>query len=154
MEMKKAILAGTLGGLAGSVVMMARMLGAKKLGELDTPLPVKVERRIERRIGVADKTTPTQEKALAFTMHLLLGALFGAGYGALRGSLDLPAFPSGPLYGLGVWGLNLAGIGPLFDVTPNPLKEDRLEASRRLVTHLSYGAVLGMVTEQILRKIE
>lgn len=82
-------------------------------------------------------------------MHMLYSALLGAGYGALRSGLDAPAIPSGPLYGLGIYVLNIGAILPALDLTKGPLHEEPMTAGRRMMMHVAFGMVTGLVSEKI-----
>ncbi|HEV2124139.1 MAG TPA: hypothetical protein VGW38_15355 [Chloroflexota bacterium] len=151
MSMTDNALAGAMGGLAGGVAMSAMMMMGKKAGIVQTPVPVKVERWVEDQAGVPthDRADGMQEMGIAQGGHLLLSAAFGAGYGALRGAYSLPAMPSGPLYGLGLYALNLGGIAPTLGITPGPWNEEPMTAGRRMMMHLMYGAVTALLTERL-----
>ncbi len=151
MSILQAAGAGAVGGLAGGMVMTAAMMVGKKTGTIDTPVPLKVERKLEEHAGVAGQTGPQQEKALAMVEHMALSAGFGAGYGALRSKLALRAIPSGPLYGLGVYVLNLGGVGPALGATAGSWNEQPMTVGRRVMMHIVYGAVTAFVAEQVRR---
>lgn len=142
------LLAGAIGGLAGGVVMTMAMTAGKKAGIIERPLPVRVERWATDRMGI-DRPAPEHEDAVAQGGHLVYSALLGAGYGALRSALDLPALPSGPLYGAGIYALTLGGVGPALGLTGGPWDEPKTTAGRRLMMHLVYGAVTAIVAEQV-----
>lgn len=153
MRWAKYMVAGMIGGLAGSLAMSGLRLVLQRLDLLDTPLPLKLERRIERRAGVAHKTGPAEEQALAMGMHLGIGATFGAAYGIVRSALGLPALSSGLLYGLMVYAVNLAGAGPAADLTTPPWKQEPGVVARRVGNHLLYGIVTGLVSDRLQRLI-
>jgi hypothetical protein len=67
----------------------------------------------------------------------------------LRGALNLKPFPAGPLYGLGVYVLNLVGAGPALDFTTGPWQEQSTTIARRLISHIIYGIVTALVTNRI-----
>ena len=112
MELRKEVLAGIVGGLAGGTMMTIVMMVGKKTGMIPEPLPLKLERELEQRAGYADRTGPRQEQALAFGLHILLSALYGAVYGLLSWATRFSPLPSGPLYVLSTYLVNLVGIGP------------------------------------------
>lgn len=145
--------AGALGGLAGGLVMTAAMMAGRRAGMIETPLPLAIERDLEARAGVAERTGAGQERGLALAEHLTISAAFGAGYGALRAAFALPAIPAGPLYGLGVYALNLGGVGPALDLTPGPWNEAPLTVARRVMMHAVYGTVTALVADQVRRRI-
>ncbi len=152
MSMVEEIGAGAAGGLAGGLVMTVAMMVGKKIGTIDTPVPLKVERKLEEHAGVAGHTGPKQEKALAMVEHMALSAGSGAAYGALRSKLGLSAIPTGPLYGLGVYVLNLGEVGPALGATAGPWNEHPMTVGRRVMMHVVYGVVTALVAEQVRRR--
>ncbi len=152
MTAAREIGAGAAGGLAGGMVMTTAMMVGKQMGILDTPVPLKVERKLEEHAGVAGQTSPKQEKALAMVEHMALSVGFAAAYGALRSRFGLRAIPSGPLYGLGVYALNLGGVGPALGATAGPWSEQPMTVGRRVMMHVVYGAVTALVAEQVRRR--
>jgi hypothetical protein len=152
MSVMEEVQAGAVGGLAGGMVMTAAMMAGKKTGMIEEPVPLKIEREVEERLGAAESTGPKQEKALALGEHLAISVAYGAGYGALRSALGLPAIPSGPLYGLGVYALNLVGLGPALGLTPGPWNEEPMTAGRRMMMHAVYGTVTALVSEQVRQR--
>ena len=150
-RLKNGILGGIVGGIAGGLVMAVGMETAQRAGLLKTPLPLRIERKLEARLGLARKTGPKQEKALAMGEHMLISALMGAAFGAMSGGFNLPALPSGPLFGLGLYALNLGSIGPALDLTRGPWDESSMTVGRRMMMHVLYGTILALVAERIRR---
>jgi uncharacterized membrane protein YagU involved in acid resistance len=147
------IVAGTVGGLAGGLIMTAVMTMGKKTGMIERPLPLRAERWAEEQAGVAEKTGPQQEQVLSQGMHLGYSALLGAGYGALRSVLDAPAIPSGPLYGLSIYALNLGAIFPALNLTKGPLQEEPMTVGRRMMMHVAFGMAAGLVSEKVRERM-
>lgn len=147
------VLAGAVGGLAGGMMMMVVMTMGKKTGMIDRPLPLRVEQWAEEQAGVTEKTGAREEEVLSQGMHLVYSALQGAGYGALRAALDAPAIPSGPLYGLGTYGLNLGAILPALDLTKGPANEEPMTVGRRMMMHVAFGMVTGLVSEKVRARL-
>jgi NAD(P)-dependent dehydrogenase (short-subunit alcohol dehydrogenase family) len=151
LKLEYGILTGAAGGIAGALAMHAARRIAQKMGLLRTPLPLKVERRLEEKVRLAHKTNKDQEKALAFGEHLLVGAMFGAAFGAMRSGFEFPPLPSGPLFGLGVYALSVAGIGPALHLARGPWDQNLETVQRRLLVHLLYGTVLGVAVNRMDR---
>ena len=147
------MLAGALGGLVGGIVMTAVMTMGKQTGMIDRPLPVRVERWAEERAGIDEKTSAQEEVVVGQGMHLLYSALLGASYGVLRSTLDAPAIPSGPLYGLGVYALNLGAVLPALDLTKGPLDEEPTTAGRRMMMHVAFGMATGLISEKVRERM-
>ncbi len=149
MSVAKEITAGLAGGLAGGTAMAALMMAGQRAGLIETPPPVQIERTLEGRAGVADRTSSTQETALGMGLHMLLSAAFGGGYGLLRAAIDVPAVPGGPLYGLCVYALTFTGIGPTLGLTPSPKGQQPIAVGRQLMLHAVYGTVTALVARQV-----
>jgi uncharacterized membrane protein YagU involved in acid resistance len=143
------MVAGAVGGLVGGLVMTGAMTMGEKMGIVERPLPLRVERWAEEQAGMAAETSAEQEKLLGQGMHLVYSGLLGAGYGALRSALDASAIPSGPLYGLSVYALNLGAVLPALDLTKGPWQEEPTTAGRRLMMHLAFGMAAGLVSEKV-----
>jgi hypothetical protein len=83
----------------------------------------------------------------------VLSALFGGGYGFLRWATRVSPIPAGPLYGMGVYAANLAGVGPLTRLTPGPWKEEPVTVGRRLMMHTVFGVVTALVSKKVRQRI-
>ena len=143
------IAAGAVGGLAGGLVMVAFMVIGSRVGLVDEPLPQKVEHWAEDRMGVRDRPDPIQEEVIAQGSHLVFAAGLGALYGGLIASRDLPALPTGPLFGLASYAVDLAGIGPALGITKGPWNEAPTVIGRRMMMHTIFGTVTALVTDQL-----
>jgi hypothetical protein len=148
MSMGNDVVAGAIGGLAGGLVMMAVMMAGKQTGMIQQPLPLKFERKFEEIGGLEGRPGPTQVMVLSQTEHLLFSAVLGAGYGALQSALDLPAIPTGPLYGLSVYAMMLGGVGPALDVTAGPWNEELTTVGRRIMMHAVYGTMTALTFQR------
>lgn len=147
---ERKVLAGVVGGLAGAMAMGMMMAVGKQTGMVETPPPVMIERELESRAGLDERTTAQQEVAIASGGHLLLGAALGAAYGLLREPLGLQGAPGGAAYGVGVYAANFAGIGPALDLTAGPWNNEAMTVGRRVMMHLLFGAVTAAVTDKVL----
>lgn len=153
MKVGREVIAGAVGGVVGALAMTTVRLAAESMGVLTEPLPHKIERRVTTAVGVAEQLSARQADWLAGGEHLVLGAAYGAGYGWLHQVTHLPATVDGPLYGFLVYTLNLVGIGPTFHLIRSPWYEAPALAGRRLLVHLLYGLVTGVVAEQINQRM-
>lgn len=147
---EKQLLAGAIGGLAGALAMGMMMAVGKQMGMVETPPPVMIERELESRAGVDERTTPKEEVAIASGGHLLMGAALGTGYGLLREPLGLQGLPGGAAYGVAVYAANFAGIGPVLDLTAGPWNNEAMTVGRRVMMHLLFGAVTATVADKIV----
>lgn len=145
------IAAGIIGGLAGGLIMEGVMLAGQQTGMIQRPLPQSFERAVAREVGVSTPRNPTVEQAAATGMHMLTSAALGAAYGLLQTVEPLPALPTGPLFGLGVFGLMLVGVGPALGAVREPWHAPAMGTARRLFMHVVYGTVTAEVFKQVSR---
>ncbi len=151
MELRNELVAGVAGGLAAGTVLALVMAVGKKTGVIPEPLPLKVEQEVEERADVQGETTPAQKNLLALGGHYLLSAVFGALYGLFRwvtGS-RFSAIPTGPLYGLSTYAVNLVGLGPAMDLTSSPQEEKPVTVGRRVMMHAVFGTVTAFVAKKV-----
>jgi hypothetical protein len=151
MSFAKDVAAGAAGGLAGGLVMTAFMTAASRVGLIDTPLPVRVERWAEDRMGIEERLEGLEEETLAQGGHLLFAAALGAAYGAASSAFRLPPVPSGPLYGAALYALDLGVLGPASSTTKGPWNEPVTTAGRRLMMHVVFGTVTALVADRVRR---
>jgi hypothetical protein len=144
----RLIVTGAAAGVVGSLVMTAIRAGGRPVGlGTDTP-PRQIERNLETRAGVAPATGPAEEAALAFGLHLLTGAAFGALYGAMRAIARPGGSLAGLLYGAAVYAFALAGAGPALRLMPALPEQRPTFAARELITHLAFGTVVAALVER------
>lgn len=149
MGLFKNVVAGAVGGVAGAFAMTSGILMGKELQLIEKALPQKVEQELAQRAGIADELSRSEEEPMSRSMHLALGAGIGAGYGLLQTYLDLPPRIAGPVYGLGVFVVNLVGIGPALDLVAGPQDQEPATLGRRVMTHIVYGSVTANVAEKV-----
>lgn len=77
---------------------------------------------------------------LGFSMPL------GFVYGDSPPARDAP-LPSGPLYGLSFYVLNLAGVLPALGATEPPWRAEPTKIARQLIMHAVYGTATALVFE-------
>jgi hypothetical protein len=154
MTIERDIAAGAIGGLAGGLVMTAFMVIGSRVGLVDEPLPQKTEHWVEDQMGVRDRPAPLQEEIIGQGSHLVFAAALGALYGGFLASRDLPALPTGPLFGLASYAVDLAGIGPALGITKGPWNEEPTTIGRRMMMHTVFGTVTALVTEQLRRELQ
>lgn len=105
------------------------MTMAKKQALIAETLPHRVERKLATRAGVT-ALSAQQEKVVAQSGHFAMGVIYGAGYG------------------LAVYGINLAGLGPALVLTQEPWQEESAAVERRVMMH----ALFGLTTAATLKK--
>lgn len=146
------MIAGLLGGLAGGIAMDMVMMAGEKMKIVETPLPLKVERKLEERAGVAYKTSKQYEEVASQILHLGLGSLLGLGFRLMRTRTKLSPWLAGPMFGFLVYRTNLAAVGPALDLTKEPWNQpDKSVTARRIMLHLLYGTVVALVSDSIIK---
>jgi hypothetical protein len=147
--MMREVAAGTIGGLAGGMGMSGFMMLGKKAGFAEEPVPMKVEHWVEDRLSMADRLGPRQEMAAGMGGHLVYSAAMGGVLGALRSAFKLPAVPAGPLFGVGLFAVNILGIGRALGIPVGPGKERPAVVGRELMMHALYGSVAAVVANRL-----
>ncbi len=153
MSLQSNVVAGAIAGLAGGAALAAWWHYGQRLGITQEPLPRRVEQWAEDQAGVRDQARPETKEAVAQSGHLLAATALGAVFGGLRSSGYLPSFASGPLFGLAVYGMNVAGIGNALGITRGPESESSSVVGTQLFEHALYGAVTGWVTDWLGRRM-
>ncbi len=133
-----AVARGAVAGAAGTAVMTGYQLAVAKLrGSESSSAPAEVAKRISE--GVFDHPVPEERMgALNNAMHVVYGTGWGPVYGIAQGSLELPAFHHGLLFGTLVWGSSLIEL-PALGIAPPVWETPPLEVALDLSYHLVYG---------------
>lgn len=142
--------AGAVGGAAGALGMTIFRQSMQEVNKGDTPLPLKIERRLENRLGLGHKTDHEGEVGLAAIEHLAIGAGTGLLYPLIRSYVRIPILAGGLLFGVIAWAIYVAGIGPVLNLSSPLHEQSRLKFIRRFVAHLIYGVVTAVVAEPLI----
>ncbi|MEZ4867817.1 MAG: hypothetical protein R3C14_41205 [Caldilineaceae bacterium] len=153
MQVGKELVAGAAGGVVGTLAMTTVRVATENLGLLEEPLPHKLTRRAAEKMGAGGYLSALQENLLASGEHLMIGAAYGVGYSWFHQTIHRAPTVDGPLYGGLVYALNLVGIGPMLHLTHSPWNEASTTIGRRLLVHLLYGLVTGVVAGQINQRV-
>lgn len=140
---------GLLAGLAGTAALTAVMQVQRKglpFGQKHHALfPYKVVRKAERVLGLSTRLWGKPEKAVIQGSNFAYGAAMGALYGWSAPRLNLSPWVSGPLFGLALWGIGLAGWLPAFGIERPPWKKSPMQAMMPVISHLAYGLAAGAI---------
>lgn len=97
-----------------------------------------------------EPATETKEK-LALPIHMGLGAVAGALFGAMSRQVPAPTIAAGIGFGVLMWAtLDEVGV-PIAGLSPSSFRFPWQNHARALTNHVVYGATLG-VTQALLRK--
>lgn len=143
-------LAGAIAGLLATVPMTVVMIAGKRglpQRSQDPLSPVQITQNALRAVRVDDEVSREEELALAAMNHFG----FGAGTGALYGSLSPPrsvpaALTSGCIYGLGVWSCSYLGWLPAVGLYRSGVNDTPERNTLMIIAHLVWGAGLGLAT--------
>jgi hypothetical protein len=119
------------------------------------PLPPKqVTVNAAEVVGVAHRMTRRERHNAFLAAHYAFGAATGAVYGALAPHLPGPGVLNGVAYGLAVWAGNYLGVLPAAGLYKPPDEEPPGRHGMLAAAHVVWGAVLGAVTDLLLRDEE
>ncbi len=163
----KGIVAGALGGLAGSFVMnqfQAGLSAASKAisnggeepqsesesSEESDDATVKTARAIAE--NVLHKPLPKSEKqAAGSAVHYAFGATVGAVYGACSAALPITTLGRGIAYGTAVFLLaDEVGV-PAARLAPPPTESPASSHAKAFASHCVYGFVTDLVRRSLLK---
>ncbi len=142
---------GALAGCAATLAMtlaMAAMAWFRPQRERSVFPPYKVTARIASRIGLWQRTSKREHAVLALFAHFGYGVAAGALYAPLALRLRFPALLSGIAYGIVVWAAGYMGWLPTLGIVRPPPQQPGSQHVQLIVSHLIWGAVLGLTVDQ------
>ncbi len=144
----KGVLAGFIGGLAGSgAKIIAEKLFPPRV-EGQTPPPVVFAEQ------VAGHTLPDKERELALQgIHFIFGALAGAVYGALVEVEPSLGAWRGAAFGITLNRLTHEAILPKMGLAAPPSRQPTQERISEWVTHATYGIATDTVRRAVRRTL-
>lgn len=149
--MVKRIGMGLLSGLAGTAALTAiAQIERRALpwGQKHNALfPHKVVKTAENFLGIRGWLSGGQETAAIHGANFAYGTLMGTLYGWSAPKLNMSPWISGPLFGLGLWAVGLAGWVPAFGAERPPWKKAPKLAMMPILSHLAYGLAAGAVLQ-------
>lgn len=147
-DIRDEVVRGVLGGLVGAFMMIPMMLGMVRLGISDEPFPQTATRGVMKRAGLYRLLGRGTTNRVAWVAHLLYGATFGALFGVLRGRIIRSTFPAAPIFGMMAYAVGFLGWLPTLGIIPPLWKQRQPAGMMRLMGHMMYGAVTGIVYER------
>jgi uncharacterized membrane protein YagU involved in acid resistance len=151
MRRTTAIVDGLLGGAAGAGVMSVLRMAARRWGLIDVTPPQATRRWLTRKGGV-EPAGPGADHVLDSLVHLAVGVVGGALYGAFIERGRRPGLAAGALFGLGVWAAAFAVVAPALGIT-RPLRRTTWpETAVNVGAHLLYGTSIALVAGELQRR--
>ncbi len=151
----KALGAGVLAGLIGTLAMSVLMLTAQRFGLLGEQPPRKLSDALLDRIagGSVDEETRRLGTAL---VHLGIGSTAAGIHQVCRHLLGRPrpAALWGGLFGAGFWAMNYGVIAPAMGIMPPPDRDRLGRAPVMLAANILWGAVSAEVGDRLTRPVD
>ena len=168
MDARGRILAGALGGLGSTLVLVGFRKALAAMGAVYTTAPEQVVTRLEE-VGVLDRFSPAVKRVITYVAHFLYGISVGATFGALRRTDEEPESETaaelqgdredaateaavGVALGVLSWGTGWAGWLPISGVHPAPWTQKTPRALLPIVDHAVYGATWGLIYWTLTRR--
>jgi len=114
------------------------------------PLPPEdITDELAQRAGIAKYLGRSEQQTATWVAHFAFGAGAGALYAPLSEKVGVPSALKGATFGLLVWAVSylgwLRGAGIIDQPKQQPARSNLL----MIVAHLVWGAILGILAEQI-----
>jgi hypothetical protein len=103
--------------------------------------------------GVFDKDISPYVKPAGLATHLVYGSLWGALYGLIRASYQVPHRLAGALFGLGVYAVGPAWLVPAMKLMGYPPEEPPLRTGMMVAGHVVYGVAVAEAFESMERRV-
>ena len=139
--------AGALGGLIAGAVTSGVMLIGRDAGWLRPTLSHNTQDWLDERFGARARFGEDGTELIEQAGHYAASLGFGAAYGAFRPYVPVPGVVSGALFGAALYAFGVAGVLPELGVTKGEPNEEPGVSTERFLTHLFYGAVMGLVAD-------
>lgn len=153
MELRERVLAGALGGAAGTLVLSGLREVWSRMGLVFKTAPMQVVDRIEE-LGLVGDLSKGMHRALSVVAHCAYGVGAGAVLGLLRrqpGEATEEA-AVGSALGMLVWGAGWSSWLPLTGVHQPPWKQSSPRVLLPVLDYAVYGAAWGIVYWALTRK--
>jgi len=146
------VMAGAVGGIAGTVPMSAAMevLHAWLGPTARRPLPPRrIEEHLSGALGVREELGEAEHVALTMLLHFGFGGFAGALYGVAAPRLPGPPAAKGAAYGVAVWAAGYLGGMPAFRLERSAAREPAARNALMIAAHVVWGVVLGEVADRL-----
>jgi uncharacterized membrane protein YagU involved in acid resistance len=146
------VVAGAIGGCAGTLPMTAAMVVMHRLlpAPRRYPLPPRqITMRVARMAGLRRHMDEPERTGATLAAHFGYGTAAGALYGLVARPLPAPALAKGLLFGLALWGVSYLGLLPATSVLRSATDHPAERNALMIAAHLVWGATLGLVTDAL-----
>jgi putative membrane protein len=151
LSLRKALLAGLVGGLAGSA---AKLVAEKLFPPRTEGQPAPPEVLTERAEKAADiSLTPGERHAAVEGIHWGFGTVIGGIYGLVAELQPKSSAWAGIPFGLTLNRLTHQGVLPGMRLTEPPAKQPAQEKLSEYVTHAAYGFTTELVRRAVRKRL-
>lgn len=138
----RLIARGAIAGLAGTTVMSAALLMAKKAGMVPGKVqPKEIVENLEEKLGVREYLPKSAFQASWVILHFGYGTIAGVVYALIQNKLlDIERSGLvGSLFGILLWVLGYCGWLPLLGLYPPPNRVPKRKVGANALIHVTYG---------------
>ncbi len=153
MELRERVLAGALGGAAGTLVLSGLREAWSRMGLVFETAPMQVVDRVEE-LGLVGDLSAGMHRTLSVVAHGAYGVGAGAVLGLLRRQTGEATQEAavGSALGVLVWGAGWSSWLPLAGVHQPPWEASTPRVLLPVLDHAVYGAAWGIVYWALARK--
>ncbi len=139
---------GTLAGVVGTLAMSVVMIAGQSLTRVGKLPPKKIVESVYQK-AAGQRPSDKAANRLAVLAHLGFGAGAGGAYALFaRWMRCVPSVILGPLAGLTIWGLSYEGWIPAAGIMPTARRDRKDRVYTMILAHLVYGGALGFLEEK------
>lgn len=141
--------AGASGGVVAGLLLSALFLTQERVSGQPSDI-VRLGRGAAEKLGSPYRYNPArpalEEQAMSHGGHLVLSAVMGAAYPAVRSLPGLRGAGGGLLFGAAFYPLLWGLLGPSLGLTPTPRQEGAATVAQRIGIHAGFGLITALVT--------
>lgn len=142
---------GAIAGMDAAAAMSILRLAARRAGWIEEAAPHAVEQWAVQRTGAPPGPAAPDQRVLGELLHLGVGFVAGAAYGALTRPARTPAMAGGLAFGLAVWALSFGLLNPLLGIARPPWRARPVENVLNILSHLLFGGVTTLIAGELGR---
>ncbi len=157
-KLYKGLIAGALGGLAGSWIMTRfQYLMAHAMGQSDPHGGEEEDATVKVAKGISSLTghelSEDQKKTAGPLVHYAFGTSIGALYGGLAQKHKAPRSGFGTAYGTAVWAVGDEVVVPALGLAGKPGETSLSQHAQFLAAHIVYGLTLEGVRRLAIKAL-
>ena len=145
---------GAVAGAMGAACMTVLRMAAHRAGLIEKQVPQVVEEWLVQRSGLAPPGGPMGHQAANQLLHLGYGASWAAALGLATRHRTRAPLLRGALFGAAQWAFGFFVLMPALGVTRPAWRQRARENAVNLASHVLYGAVTALVSEELLAQDE